>query len=345
MTGTNQNIRIRQAACIVVLTLFVMSVFGCSSMHEEGTTAAKTPTAREKIVFGTGGALPAIVAIAVDQGYFDREGLDVTIKPFLVGKNAIDDVLAGKSDVANSAETPVVIQSFQNDDLLILTSLRSTDNLSRIAARRDRGVRNITSLRGRRVGIASGIAPHYFLDLALAKYGMTEKDIVPVFMKIGDMQSALVSGAVDAIATINLVAYHSIEQLGEKGIILEEPGLCLNYSLLTSTKKFVNANPEKISRLIRALLAAEQFRRQFPDRSRTIVMTGSTMTLQEYDSVWNRYDNRLSLDNSMLLTLEENADWAQKKGFVTRRAIPNYLNLIDAVFLEKVAPGSVRLKR
>ncbi|NTW98672.1 MAG: ABC transporter substrate-binding protein, partial [Geobacteraceae bacterium] len=318
---------------------------GCTPQQEPLPQLEKKPAAAEQLTISYGGLLPPVLAIAADQGFFTREGLDVTIKDAILGKNAFEDMLAGKSDFAVLAETPLVIKSFQRNDFLIVSTLFSTNNLSKIALRRDRGITSVAALKGRRIATAKGTAPHYYLDLVLAKNSLTEKDIVPLFLESEKLGPALIDGTVDAIAAPGNVIQGALKKLGENGVLLENPGLCLNYSLLVTTKGYSADHPERISRLFRALQAADSFLQQQPDKSREIVMASLKLSRQEYDVVWSGYTNRLALDNALLLTLEEHARWALDTGLVPRKSTPNYLEYIAAAYLQKVAPMSVRLKR
>jgi NitT/TauT family transport system substrate-binding protein len=285
------------------------------------------------------------LAIAVDQGYFSQEGLDVTLRDCVLGKSAFEEMLAGKSDYAVQAETPVVVKSFSRKDFRIIATLGTTDNLNSIAVRRDRGITSVEDLRGRRIATSKGVLPHYFLDLLLAKHGMSEKDIVPVFLEPDKLEAALVEGRVDAIATTNNNARKAQLKLGAQCTLLEEAGLCLASSILTTSKNKISTNQDQIEKIFRALRKAEYFKQQYPDRSREIVMALLHLSRLDYDAVWGRYSERVALGDALLLTLEEQASWVMQKGIITQQNMPNFLDVIDAEPLRKVAPESVRLKR
>ena len=66
----------------------------------------------EKISLGVGSSLhPSAVWIAKNKGYFQEQGLDVEIKEFDSGKNALKTMLnEGGLDIVTVAQTPIVQQ-------------------------------------------------------------------------------------------------------------------------------------------------------------------------------------------------------------------------------------------
>lgn len=334
--------RIYRAVVGIFTALLIMA--GCSS-GEKMPQPAKKVVSTEKLTYCYGGVMPSLLALATAKDLFAAEGLEVTLKAFPLGNNALDELLAGNCDVAGLVETPLVIKSFERDDLRVLTALRSTSNLGRIVARRDKGIRTVADLKGRRVGIPKGTAPHFFLDLELAKNGLSEKAITPIFLESGILLPSIENGSVDAIATINTMAFRAKQKLGDKAVVIEEPGLCLNFSLLVSMQEYALKNPERIRRLLTALHAAEMYLKHSPEKARDIVIASLKLPEAEYNEVWEHYDDRLTLDNALLLTLEEHARWVLDNGIVKGGRIPNFLTLIDAGHLQKVAPEALRLKR
>ena len=174
---------------------------------------------------------------------------------------------------------------------------------------------------------------------------MSEKDVVPVFLESGKLEAALTEGSVDAIAATNNIARSAMKKLGDKGELLEEPGLCLTHTCLVTSKKYAASSPERVDSFFKALWAAELFRQQNPDKGREIVMASLKLSREEYDAALSKYNVRLALDSVMLLTLEEHANWVMQKGLIAKQQLPNYLNFVDASYLEKAAPAAVRLKR
>src|SRR5262245_59464517 len=67
------------------------------------------------------GAAPAFVALA--QGYFEQEGLKVTVQHHPTGKAALDAVLNGEAEVATAAELPVTLAVLKGYPVTIFATL------------------------------------------------------------------------------------------------------------------------------------------------------------------------------------------------------------------------------
>lgn len=61
-------------------------------------------------------------------------------------------LLAGKADIATSAEAVLVSHSFQNKNLRILSTI-AIGNTNGVVARKDRGIKTAKDLKGKRVGV------------------------------------------------------------------------------------------------------------------------------------------------------------------------------------------------
>ncbi|MBF0426358.1 MAG: nitrate ABC transporter substrate-binding protein, partial [Magnetococcales bacterium] len=57
------------------------------------------------------------------------------------------------------------------------------------------------------------------------------------------------------------------------------------------------------------------------------------------------FEYKLKLDQTLLITLEDETRWAINNGLVERREMPDYLAYFDLEDLEAVKPRSVLLKR
>ena len=326
--------------CLVV-AFFGFLLGGCKQ-QEEPTVK---PVVLESVVLCGSVTTFLPLAVAEKQGFFPEQMLAVTVREFSVGKEALEAMFKGECDFATSAEPPVVEVALQRDDFRILGSLQTSDNQNRIVARTDRGIAVPDDLRGKRIATVKGTSAHYFLELFFEKYGLTSKDVAISFMKADDLLEAFTSGQVDAVAMTIKVIIQAQEALQDKAVLLESPGLYRNYYLIMVTTDLLEKRPQVAVRLLRALARAEDFIRQRPEEASAIAQAsrkGSPAEIKQRIGV-NQY--QLTLDQAMLMGLEDATRWTLQQTGDGRLTVPNFLNLIAVEPLRTVNPDGVRLEK
>ena len=61
--------------------------------------------------------------------------------------------------------------------------------------------------------------------------------------------------------------------------------------------------------------------------------------------VWDEFNFRLVLDQSIIVSLEDEARWAIREELVDKEEVPNYLDFIYINALEDVKPEAVTIIR
>jgi len=154
---------------------------------------------REPITIGVEQSpLLALIMIAEDQGFFSKQGVDVTVKYYASGKLALNGMFSGEVELATPAETPIVFSSFERIDFGIVATIGSSDNDPKIVARRDKEIQKPGDLRGKRIATQKASAVHFFLHSFLIKHGLSEKDIKLSFKHPDELVPALTNGEIDA---------------------------------------------------------------------------------------------------------------------------------------------------
>ena len=94
----------------------------------------------EKVSLGVEASLlPAAVWVADNKGYFQDEGLDLTIKEFNSGRLSFLAMLKGEGvDISTVAPTPIMFSSFNRQDFSILATFVYSYDDVKVIARRDK---------------------------------------------------------------------------------------------------------------------------------------------------------------------------------------------------------------
>jgi len=110
---------------------------------------------------------------------------------------------------------------------------------------------------------------------------------------------------------------------------------------IAATRDYVASHPEMIKKLVRALVRAEQLCREEPDAARQIIASAMNVSLENLQELWRSYRFNVTLDQSLLLILEDETRWAIKNELTDRTNIPNYLDHFYLEALEAVMPAAV----
>ena len=159
----------------------------------------------EKLSLGVESSLlTAAVWVAEHNGYFQEEGLDLTIKPFDSGRASFKAMLADEGvDISTVAPTPIMFDSFNRMDFsVVATFVHSMDDLKVIACSmecREGGINSVADLLGKRIGTPFGTTGQYFVDSFLTFHEINVSDVELVDIPPSELATALNNKQVDAI--------------------------------------------------------------------------------------------------------------------------------------------------
>jgi len=97
--------------------------------------------------------------------------------------------------------------------------------------------------------------------------------------------------------------------------------------------------------VLRALIRAEEFAKKHPDKARKIISKSMGISETEVAKLWQDIDLRVSIDQSLLISLEDEARWAIKNKFTDKTEVSNYLGFIYQDGLKAVKPEAVTIIR
>jgi len=306
--------------------------------------APQTVHAAERLVICYVKVQTPLVEIAKLRNFYTDERLDVELRVFPSGIQALEAMFAGECALATVAEPPTVHHSLNRNDFFILASLSQSDNFTRLIARSDRGILTPADLRGRSIAVPKFTTAHYFLDMYLVAHGLTPQDVKQVFLPPQELAAAFRRGEVDAVAHWEPFIQKLAEEFGAKAKVFSVPGMHVTPFLLVGGRDYVRKNPAAIERVLRALVRAERYSKEQPANAKALVARFYNMEKREIDFIWSVRDHRVSLDQSLLFLLENVARW--EIGLMPpaqRPALPNYLDFIYLDGLKTVKPEAVTI--
>ena len=132
---------------LAVLIVIALANSSCVEKPKKHTgSVEKITVAAAEYLIGTP------VYIAEDQGFFNKNGLEVTIKGYKSGKAAGDALIAGEADISTSAANVFVRNSFEHADIRVFGTIAAAQ-MKELVARKDKGFTAINDLIGKKLGV------------------------------------------------------------------------------------------------------------------------------------------------------------------------------------------------
>lgn len=289
----------------------------------------------------------ALIMVAKDKGFFEKEGLNVELKEFSSGRLALQAFFGGSLDFSVSADVPPLLAALQGNQFVVPAQIvKRTKSEVRIVAIRDNSSNDagpyFTSKK-RKLATAVGGGPEFFTYEFLNKLGITKSQIEIISQKPEDMVAALVGGSVDAVAIFDPIAYFAEKQLGDRGVTFTDESIYSELYVIEAHPS-VKDKPVILEKFLRALMAAEQYLSTNNDEVKDVVVKYTGLDMKAVDSVWTNSDFGLALTPELLQNWEKQAEWASLTGKVdNNNKIPNLKDFIFTDSLKKIAPKAVTI--
>lgn len=297
----------------------------------------------EKITIASGtGAFMGPLYIAHVNGYFNAEGLDVALQAYPSGKAAVDAMIEGRADLATSAETRIMFAGLRGQKVYVVATLHKTENMA-VVARKDKGITKPHDLKGKRIGVTANTNADFFLDTFLLIHGISRAETKILNLKPSDLDEALSTDRVDAVSVWQPYVIRLQKKMREKVTTFQMKGVYREHYILSGMQDFISKNPETIKKLLRALVKAERFISDNPDKALLLMADYNKIEKELLSQIWGAYRFSITLDQPLLVSLEDEARWAIKNGLTDKTKIPNYLNLIYIEGLKAVKPEGVTI--
>jgi NitT/TauT family transport system substrate-binding protein len=337
-----KNYTQRIAKFIQLTIILAASVAGLAFWSCSGKDTLEKP---ESIIIGT---LPyegsALIYIADDQNFFKKNGLDVTIKNYETGLATTDALNKGEVDVAACAEFIIVGKAFRKEKIRSIATIAKNIN-EHIIGRSDRGIKTIADLKGKKIGVSRKTVAEFFLGRFLDLHGLSIKEVTLVDLAPSRLGDALIKGDVDAVIAWQPWARQIGERLSNNQVFWEAQSSQLLYWTIVGTEPWLEKHDHMVKKLLISLIQAEKYLISHPGEAKAIVQRRLKYDDAYMADIWPEQQIALSLDQSLILAMEDEARWMIKNGLTAEKQVPDFLNYIYADGLKAEKPEAVNIIR
>lgn len=233
-----------------------------------GSNAASTQAQAVTILTGSDPYYLTII-VAVENGYFKDEGIEVKHRMFPSGTDAMLAFRGVGAEFVAAGDAPSLILWDEPDVVGVAPIYASSDNLLGVV-RAD--LKSPAELKGKKIAVRKGSTADYFLTAYLTANGVNPADVNIMNLSPPETVPAMSSGSIDGFFLWQPYPSLAHKVLGGKVRDLTTArGYYLEQIYLTANRKFAEANPAVVTKVLKVLERAVQFVKAEPTKSAAIV--------------------------------------------------------------------------
>lgn len=218
------------------------------------------------------------VFAAYENGYFEKEGLNVKLERFETAQPLMEALVTGFVDIAGYTALPITYNCMlnSNKELYFVTALmEDQDHLISyflVPVDAPKGIR-IPDLKGKKIGILPTVAYQKWLEVILKENGLNPEDVKIVPVAPTMQPTALRAGEVDALFTNDPAATTAIQngiarKITDEALVPKHLGEPFIFGSFNIDKTYADNHPEAVEKVARALNKAVQFVNENPGKAR-----------------------------------------------------------------------------
>lgn len=274
--------------------------------------------------------------VAIDRGMFDKQGIKVIDIPVQTGDEALKAVMSGSADVAFAGILPYSFAAYEHPELKIFAQTGAAHD-AQIISNSDRGIKNPSDLKGKKIGYAKNTASDMEVNKFLASNGMTVNDVTLVAVKPLAMITALASGQIDAYSAWEPHIMNVKKAFGDKFVIFNgEENTYTWHPAVIADGKYISQNKSDLVKFMKAWKEAQEYIKGNPDESIAITAKYAKVAPEDLKSAWNKYDFFLTSGDEAVSALNTDLSFANSRREKPANTALSANDLIDQSILNAI---------
>ena len=221
---------------------------------------------------------------AKEKGFFEEEGLNVTLTQFEDGPTIIAAMENGSVNFGYIGQGAHKLCVQGNATIIALSHISNGDALIG-----GPGISTVEDLKGKTVAYSSGTSSEDILRNALAAHNMTMDDIQAMDMDAPSIVTAMMSGGVDACATWSpnsLTILEGMEGTTKLADNMTFSDTTVSLASWIATPKYLEENRDVTVRFVRALMKAMDYAAD--GNYEEVAQWCATQAALDYDTMYNQ---------------------------------------------------------
>lgn len=260
-------------SAVLALTM-ALSLCACGDSKDSGSGEAT------KVTLGTTSwPTNMFFYLAEEKGYFEENGVDVTIQDFSSTTESTNAFVGGQLDFVTFASSETISPFAQGGEFSIVLETDKSNGSEGLVATSD--IKTIEDLKGKTVATQLYSVDHMFLLTLLDEKGMSESDVNIVDMSIQESGNAFIAGQCDA-ACIWDPYFSQAKDAGGTELFSSADDPDLITDVLGASKSLCEDDPETVTAVVKSFFQAVDYWRENPDEANEFMGEKLGVTAEEF---------------------------------------------------------------
>ena len=240
-----------------------------SSTNSSGESASEGTSESGNAMSMTMGSISWVgqvpIYIAQDQGFYEEEGLDFSLRIFGAGGEYMSAFLSNQLDGVSPVSSEAIIMKAQGKDFKIVLVQDSSLGGDGILAKDS--IASIADFKGKKVAVDTSGVSYFFLLQVLKEAGLSKDDITAVNTEPSAAAAAFQSNNVDIAVTYAPYLSEADEAVPDGRVIYDSSQMPTAIAdLYLFDTAYIESNPEAVQAFVNATMKGLQYLQDNPEK-------------------------------------------------------------------------------
>jgi len=262
----------------------------------------------------------APIFVAKEKGWLEedlkKDGVSVKWSSFTSGPPINESFAAGQIDIGFLGDTPPIIAKSAGQDNIIFSVSAVGPTAIAVAVQKGSDIKTPADLKGKKIGVTKGSYTHHLLVLVLKNAGLKPDDVKLIHLAPPDLVTTFVKGDIDAAATWDPFLLQ-LEDAGGR-VLADGKGIKEGLLVIVATRKFAEANPEAIKKLLLVYKRGYDFIKSNPDDAAKIISTHVKLSPEQAAKLLKKFDYTEAITTTTIAELKKTEDFLFENGIIRK---------------------------
>lgn len=221
--------------------------------------------------------------VAIEKGFYAKEGLKVTTVPFSYDSPPINAVVNGKADFGIVGADELVLARAKGMPVKAIAVIYKTNPVAAYALKSS-GITKPQDFIGKTVGLERGLNVEYLYAAMMAKLGLDRSKVHEVTIGYDDKE--LLAGKTDVSTGYIINEPNQVIEAGKEvnTILMADYGVNMYADVLFAREDTIQSKPDMVQRFLKATLEGWQYAIEHESEAVTMTLAYATTSTSIHES-------------------------------------------------------------